>query len=159
MILISHRGNTSGKCVELENTPSYIENALKLKFDVEIDVWFYNNCWWLGHDLPQYKIPYEFLTQNKLWIHCKNLFAFYRLHETNELNYFWHENDKAVLTSKSKIWLFIGQPITKNCICVLPELATYTMLELQACYGICSDFIENYKVLNEHSYSNGWSGY
>lgn len=147
MILISHRGNTAEKITNLENTPAYIENTLKLGFDVEIDVWFQNDYWWLGHDSPQYKIPYMFLTKEKLWIHCKNLTAFYKLHETNELNYFWHESDKAILTSRGKIWLMIGQPITKNCICVLPELANYTTLELQMCYGICSDFIENYREI------------
>lgn len=144
MLLISHRGNTSGKLIESENSPTYIENTLKLGFNVEIDVWL-EDGWWLGHDLPQYKIPYKFLTKNKLWIHCKNLVAFYKLHETNELNYFWHENDKVILTSRGKIWLLVGQPVTKNCICVLPELANYTILELQICHGICSDFIENYK--------------
>lgn len=147
MLLISHRGNTSGRIIASENSPNYIENTLKLGFDVEIDVWLKNDCWWLGHDLPQYKIPYEFLTKNKLWIHCKNLAAFYKLHETNELNYFWHENDKAVLTSRGIIWLLIGQPITKNCICVLPELTNYAILDLQNCYGICSDYVENYKEL------------
>ena len=145
MLLISHRGNISGRLIELENDPTYIEHALQLGFDVEVDVWFNDDAWWLGHDLPQYKIDYEFLTKNGMWIHCKNLNAFHKLYEKNELNYFWHENDKLVLTSRGQIWLLVGQPVTKNCICVLPELSSYTMLELQNCYGICSDYVENYK--------------
>ena len=35
MILISHRGNLSGKNEELENSPEYIMNALNYGFNVE----------------------------------------------------------------------------------------------------------------------------
>ena len=40
MILISHRGNTNGVNHEKENSISYIEDALNLGFDVEVDVWY-----------------------------------------------------------------------------------------------------------------------
>ena len=39
MKLISHRGNILGRKKQLENNPNYIENTLKLGYDVEIDVW------------------------------------------------------------------------------------------------------------------------
>ena len=41
-ILISHRGNIDGEFHELENNPTYIESAIKLGYDVEIDVWYIN---------------------------------------------------------------------------------------------------------------------
>jgi len=74
MILISHRGNTSAKRKELENSPTYVKQALHLGYDVEIDVW-YDNGWWLGHDEPQYKVDMNFLEDRRFWIHCKNLQA------------------------------------------------------------------------------------
>ena len=37
MILISHRGNIDGKIVERENHPEYIDEAIALGYDVEID--------------------------------------------------------------------------------------------------------------------------
>jgi len=40
MLLISHRGNIDGKQLNRENHPDYIEEALNLKFDVEVDVWY-----------------------------------------------------------------------------------------------------------------------
>ena len=40
MILISHRGNINGKKPDLENKPEYIQNAIKLGYNVEIDVWW-----------------------------------------------------------------------------------------------------------------------
>ena len=43
MILVSHRGNTVGKNLELENTPKYIEKAIKLGYEVEVDLWVEEN--------------------------------------------------------------------------------------------------------------------
>jgi hypothetical protein len=56
MILISHRGNINGKNDVRENSMFYIMEALTMGFDVEIDVWYINNEWFLGHDKPQYQI-------------------------------------------------------------------------------------------------------
>ena len=75
MILISHRGNLLGPVPEEENTPNYIDKAISEGFDVEIDVWFKDKTWYLGHDYPTYKIEINWLLERepKLWIHCKNL--------------------------------------------------------------------------------------
>ena len=51
-ILISHRGNIDGRNVEYENNPNYIEAAINLGYDVEIDVWFIDGKFMLGHDEP-----------------------------------------------------------------------------------------------------------
>ena len=48
MILISHRGNINGRIPDLENSPDYIDAAIKLGYDVEVDVWFYNDSFFLG---------------------------------------------------------------------------------------------------------------
>ena len=73
MILISHRGNINGKNVEMENHPSYIDTALNLWYDVEIDVWYIDGVLFLGHDNPQYEVSLEWLEHRSpsLWIHCK----------------------------------------------------------------------------------------
>ena len=71
MILISHRGNINGPRKELENKPQYIENALKLGYDVEIDVWSIDRVFYLGHDKPQYEVSRWFLHNEKLWCHAK----------------------------------------------------------------------------------------
>ena len=36
-------------------------------FDVEIDVWFKNDQFYLGHDEPQYIVNMEFLNNSKLF--------------------------------------------------------------------------------------------
>ena len=38
MILISHRGNVNGRFEDWENKPEYINDALNLGYDVEVDV-------------------------------------------------------------------------------------------------------------------------
>jgi len=56
MIYISHRGNINGRIEDSENKPEYIDDTIQLGFDVEIDVWYIDGKWWLGHDGPQYEI-------------------------------------------------------------------------------------------------------
>ena len=145
MILISHRGNISGPNPEQENKPEYIAEALKQGYDVEIDVWFKDNKFMLGHDEPQYEFPFELIDQHypKLWIHCKNIDALSKLNELDpngsKVNYFWHENDLGVLTSKSYIW---STNLINNCILVMPEL--FDKQPIETTMGICSDYIKNY---------------
>ena len=60
MLFISHRGNLNGINKDLENKPSYILKALDEKFDVEVDIWFKKNKFYLGHDNPKYEIENKF---------------------------------------------------------------------------------------------------
>jgi hypothetical protein len=146
MKLISHRGNISGPNPERENHPEYIAEALKQGYDVEIDVWFKDDKFMLGHDEPQYEFPFELIDQAypKLWIHCKNIDALSKLNELDpngsKVNYFWHENDLAVLTSKSYIW---STNLINNGILVMPEV--FNKEHITSTLGVCSDYIEKYK--------------
>ena len=143
MILISHRGNLNGKNEKFENHPNYIQDAKKKGFDVEIDVWFKDNNFYLGHDKPNEKIEQDFLLDHKekLWIHCKNLQGLEVFNTYDVLNFFWHENDKYTLTSKNFIWTYPEEKTGENSIIVsldsnVPE-GRYI--------GICSDNIEKIK--------------
>jgi hypothetical protein len=150
MILISHRGNISGPNPERENHPDYILEALKAGYEVEIDVWFVDGKFKLGHDNPQYDFPFELINEHhsKIWIHCKNTAALEILLDLDpvgaKVNYFWHEQDTVALTSKNNIWAYPGKQPIKHSIAVLPELNETEDLSL--CIGICSDHIEKYKA-------------
>ena len=141
MILISHRGNISGRLEDYENKPEYIEDTLRLGYDVEIDVWFIDGKFFLGHDEPQFKTDYKFLMNEKLWCHAKNLDALIEM-KKYVIHYFWHETDTVTLTSKNYIWAYPGNQPIKNSIAVLPE---WKNDDVSNCRGICSDYIENYK--------------
>lgn len=141
MIYISHRGNLDGKSKNHENSPEYVLNALKKGFDVEIDVWFKNGNFYLGHDDPKYKIEKKFLENNQFWCHAKNTEAIYEMSKIN-CHYFWHQEDDYTITSRGIIWTYPGKLLLKNSICVLPELFDKQILN---CLGICSDYIQKYK--------------
>jgi hypothetical protein len=146
MILISHRGNVNGRIIEAENNPEYIEDTIRLGYDVEIDMWWIDGTTFLGHDYPQYKVDNTWLQKrmDKLWIHCKNTDIFIWIKNTS-LHYFWHEKDTVTLTSKGFIWAYPGKQPIKNSIAVLPELNNDMIND---CLGICSDFVEKYKNIN-----------
>ena len=145
MKLISHRGNIDGKNPDKENYPSYIKEALKSGYDVEVDVWYVDKQWYLGHDEPTYKVKYDFLTIDNLWLHAKNGDALFHMLNDRFCNVFWHTTEDWVLTSKKYIWTYPNKFLYPNSICVLPELGFNG--NLNDCYGICSDFVKNYDKL------------
>lgn len=148
MIFISHRGNINGKITERENTPDYIEEALYSGYDCEIDIWFVNENFMLGHDSPDNIIDISFIQKHKskLWIHCKNIEALNKLYK--DFNCFFHDKDIYTITSKGHIWGNINSPLTENTICVMPELySNHDLSNLHNSKGICSDNIESYKQL------------
>lgn len=147
MILISHRGNISGKNTKRENHPSYIDEAIKVGYDVEIDVWFTNDKLWLGHTQPNYLVDISWLESRLpfLWIHCKNLesLSYFNRYEFDKLikfNYFSHNIDDGVLTSHGYIW---STNLCNRGILVLPE--QFNKKPFEGTIGICSDDIESYK--------------
>lgn len=143
MILISHRGNVDGKNTERENHPDYIDGALGLGFDVEIDMWWVGGRTYLGHDEPQYGVGDKWLTEraDKLWVHCKNVELLHWIRNTI-LHYFWHEEDTLTLTSNGHIWVYPGKQPLVGSIAVMPEINGD---DISQCKGICSDYILNYK--------------
>lgn len=147
MILISHRGNLNGPVPQRENDPEYVDQALNLGVDVEVDVRCINGEWYLGHDKPEYKINLQWIEDRayKLWVHCKNIEALTTLKSLNsELNYFWHQTDKATLTSRGYIWAYPGeQPMTQS-IAVMPE---YYNDDVTQCIGVCSDYVVKYEEI------------
>mgnify|MGYP000114653782 CR=1 FL=1 len=140
MLYISHRGNLDGINKEFENKPSYILNALKKKFNVEVDIWFKKGEFFLGHDEPENLINYEFIQKKNLWFHAKNIEAFHELLKLKVIC-LWHQNDDVTLTSNGFIWTYPGKQLTSNSICVLPELHKIKKFN---CAGICSDYILDY---------------
>lgn len=145
MKMISHRGNINGPNPEKENHPDYINKAIEEGYDVETDVWFINNKWYLGHDNPEYEIKHNFLFDSRFWLHAKNGEAFDKLLNDKNYNFnvFWHTNEDWVLTSKKYIWTYPNKKLYLNSVCVLPELGYNG--DINKCFAICSDFIYKYR--------------
>jgi hypothetical protein len=148
MKLIAHRGNTNGPNIAEENKPDYIIKTINKGFFVELDLWYVKNKLYLGHDKPQYIIEYSFLLKNKdkMFIHCKNIEALhYCLKKNDNLEFFFHDSDDCVLTSKGNIWTFPGKILTDKSICVMPERIK-SDCNLNICVGICTDYVLKYKL-------------
>ncbi len=148
MKIISHRGNIFGPNKELENSLDYIEVAMSLGFDVEVDLWCKNNNLFLGHDKPVYKITKDWLLMNKdrLFIHCKHIDSLLYMHSCSNdyFHYFWHETDTVTLTSLGCIWAYPGKQPIKNSIAVMPEINNDDVMH---CFGICTDYPVRYRSL------------
>ena len=152
MILIAHRGLIDGPDKKIENEPNHIISTLNQGYDCEIDLWYHDDEWYLGHDLPQYKISENYIFNNKdsFWIHAKNEDAFSKLNDFYPMfNYFWHDTDTYTFTSKSIPWIYPGKKLLRNGICVLPEnnhSLDETIITFD-CLGFCSDYVS---VIQKH---------
>jgi len=144
MIKIAHRGNTVGSD-PLENAPEYIDKSLSEGYEAEIDVWYYNDGLWLGHDNPTYMVDISWLQDrhNRLWCHAKNFEALNYLLTFQKINVFWHQQDNYTVTSQGYIWAYPGQYGSEvKTIAVLPTPA----MKLENFYGICSDDFTQFEI-------------
>ncbi len=149
MKLIAHRGNINGPNPLEENRPEYIDFAIQLGYNVEIDVRCEDHQFHLGHDESQYYVSMTWLVKrkDKLWIHCKDLKSLDILSSSPvDFHYFWHQNDDFTLTSKKYIWTYPNKHYTLNSIVVMPEWNTdldqFSNIVNYKCFGICSDYIK-----------------
>jgi hypothetical protein len=165
MIYIAHRGLMYGPNPTIENSPIQISLAIEKGFDVEVDIWYIDETWYLGHDGPKYIVDSEWIFDNAhyCWFHCKNESAFIQMNGYCELphevrhnvpHYFWHTTDKYTFTSEGWPWVFPGEKVFKNSIWVLPEYVikepsskwwNIRKLKETKCRGYCSDWIYELK--------------
>lgn len=150
MILISHRGNIKEPNKLLENKPSYIDTAISMGYDVEVDIRLVNDIFYLGHDTPDIEVSDTWLRKrrNVLWIHCKDIESAIKLSKMefayNETyNYFCHTSDKFVLTSSNHIWVHdLTMNIGDKCIIPLLGEDDINKYDGNIPYGICTDYVE-----------------
>lgn len=144
MKLISHRGNIIGPNPNRENTPSYIDTAISAGYDVEIDIRYINEKYYLGHDTPDYEVTQTWLLKrkNKLWIHCKNVDAANKLSKSNTFQFFCHTSDPFVLTSNGYVWAH-DLAVEVSSRLVIPLLDESDLLEYKGkgAYAVCTDYV------------------
>jgi hypothetical protein len=144
MEYISHRGNIKGVSRQEENSPAYIEQAIKRGYSVEVDVWKIGDDLYLGHDSPSHLVSLEFLKKHArdLYLHCKNHDAFEYFHEDG-FEIFWHTEEDFCLTSRGRVWAKPNACKIKNRIEV--QLTYDKNFNTADLFGICSDEIDSYK--------------
>tara|TARA_R100001015_G_C4424187_1_gene23692 strand:- start:22 stop:495 length:474 start_codon:yes stop_codon:yes gene_type:complete len=155
MILISHRGNTNGPNKRKENTKEYIDNALNKGYHVELDIWFKDGKFFLGHDVPEVETRFEWLLarKEKIWIHCKNAEALFKLtSDRNQMTLFYHEKedysliyngrDKNGSTVNGVIWAHNIKNINHKCVIPLLDKSDLKNKPDEDIWGICSDYVD-----------------
>jgi len=140
---IAHRGNVDGINESLENTKDYIDRAISLGYDVEIDLRVKEGKLFLGHDEPQYPVTIDWLIdrRNSLWIHAKDYESLSILSKTN-LQYFYHSSEPYTITSNGYIWSHDFKNKMTN-MCIVPLLSKEEVLKYEQTdfFAVCSDFI------------------
>lgn len=149
MIIISHRGNINGPVPGKENRPSYIDAALGLGYEVEVDLRYIDGEFWLGHDEPQYKINESWmeLRKEKIWYHCKDIYSALELtKKENKFKFFCHSQDEFVITSRNKLWVHDLTKTINEC-CIIPLLGVSEIYNYNnnIPYAVCSDYVNDCK--------------
>lgn len=154
MKIISHRGNIEQSYPQLENDPIYIQNAINQNIITEIDIWFVEKKYFLGHDSPKYEIDESWIIKNQNWLlaHCKNIQAFYNLsHISNNILKLCHSNDPYVAINGELIWVHDKNlPLNDSCIIPVYE-KLYDISNFLIVHAICTDYVTYYKKLYEKS--------
>mgnify|MGYP003120179412 CR=1 FL=1 len=138
MKVISHRGNINGSS-DSENHPVGIVKVLEMGLDCEVDVWRKDGAYWLGHDNPLYEVSIDFLKNDRLWCHAKNLNALESM-LSDQIHCFWHQEDDFTLTSKGYIWTY-PEKITSNKSVIVQKGKDKPP---EKCHGICTDYPKFY---------------
>lgn len=143
MKYISHRGNLTGPEPLLENEPGYIQDALDAGFDVEIDVWWIDGRFVLGHDEPLYAVGKQFLLDDRLWCHAKNPEALEQM-LSEGIHCFWHENDQRTLTSRGYVWTYPHQQLINNAVVVILDEKLNNEY-ISTAFGVCGDHVKSWR--------------
>jgi hypothetical protein len=145
MKIISHRGNINGLVPEKENRPSYIDSAIQLGYDVEVDLRIIDNEFWLGHDEAQYKIELSWMSlrKDKIWFHCKDINSALVLAKLDKgFQYFCHSQEPYVCTSNGYIWVHdLTGKINDKCIIPLLSKEDIENYNNSNPYAICTDYV------------------
>lgn len=150
MKIISHRAYVNGEDPDIENHPVAIQALLDSGLHVEIDVWYIDGNYLLGHDSPKYQIQESFLKQEGLWCHAKNKYALEQM-LASEVHCFWHQQDDYTITSRGYIWAYPSKETSgNNTVLLFPE--RHPEIEYSKYDFICTDYVN--KFLNKTSISN-----
>lgn len=148
-LIISHRGNQTGRQESEENSPNYIREALRSGFYCEVDFWVQGSALKLGHDKGQFLIDAFWISDftNHLIFHCKNEEAI-DFCDRNNLHWFYHKNDEYTITSKGWVWGYPGsKPVTSKFVILdLDDHLTGNFGISKNVYAVCTDRPQEWKL-------------
>lgn len=156
--IIAHRANLEGPDPKTENTLEAIQKCIDAKIDMELDIWFKDGKFYLGHDAPTLEFnPYNFdFGESYIWFHCKTIKTFNELtvdpffekqNYRNQYAFFFHDKDDMTLTTKGEFWTYPGRDLVTRSIAVMPEYVSHLYetevmkrIFAKKITGVCSDY-------------------
>ena len=153
--IISHRANIFGPDLSTENRPDIIDSTINKGFNVEIDVRFQDNNFYLGHDDLEYKVNLLWLIERResLLFHCKDLESMHQLSNcAYKLKYFGHKKDAFTLINGGLLWVD-DLSLRLNNKCIIPLITKKDIDKwvknnnINDIAGICTDFPVYLKTL------------
>jgi len=158
MRIISHRGNLTGPDLSRENTELALLEALDKGFDIEFDLWYLGDRFWLGHDSPEKSFSVDTLVRwssrysnQKLYVHCKNINALEKMtyFVISNMIPFFHDVDQCILLRDNTIW--VHPNAIDNCHSKENSIAVFSNcksagyhvsydINFDGFYGICTDY-------------------
>lgn len=142
LILISHRGNLDGVQEDRENTPSYIQTALREGFAVCCDVIAQHGAFLLPTRAGYHKLPYALLSNPQMWFLASDAITLDALCAVNA--HAVPASSPVALTSVHYLWCLPGADLTPRSIAVFPEEVNPAWLESGEPAGVCSNEILRY---------------
>jgi len=147
MIVVSHRGNLAGPSKKENTFEAWKEfcavDTQGVSTYCELDLWYHNGTYWLGHDKPVEGIGASLLWDTAIVWHCKNFAACKHLSKWyDDGHYFFHENDPHTMTSQGWIWAYPGQYVNESTVIVCKDLeSTIKTIKEGKAMGICTDYV------------------
>jgi hypothetical protein len=146
--IIAHRGLLTGPDTVLENTLEQLRKNFQNQIISEVDIWYQEDTFYLGHDSPTYKISLDWILQNKKYIliHAKNVEAFAIFQKLQsrdgiDLHYFFHTSENVVFTSRGYIIPYVGEDVYDGWIYMMPERTECKKMKNAVGPGMfCSDY-------------------
>jgi hypothetical protein len=139
---IAHRGLIDGPNHQAENSMTTTTEWCRQGRASEIDIWWHQGRFWIGHDEPREPVSPECLHSEYLWIHAKNPEGLYHLQKlSNEkgwgLRIFYHTDEDYVLTTTGDTIIYPGLPDMEGWTYMMPESSDVIPT---VAAKICSDY-------------------
>lgn len=137
-IVISHLGNTEGRQPEQENTPGYVQAALKDGWHVCVDVVYRRGGFFFLTPAGLYSVPPALLSKQRVWCRAYDPDTVDALCGVGA-HCFLHTSSVLTLTSAQFVWTPHPHVLAPRSIAVFPEQAPADWLDTGEPAGLCTD--------------------
>lgn len=149
MKIIAHRGLLDGPSTIYENCILQIERAIE-NFDVEIDLRYEFERFYLGHDEGTYLIDFDRINnwseRRTIYLHCKTIPTLQKvltISPKSNIIPFYHDKDDCILLLDGTIWV---HPNSKESAHSNPHFSIFVLPNLTKAgkyihsFGVCTDY-------------------